>query len=48
MRASDLLKGYAVSIGSLFAGASLVHWFFKPDLRLQLPENRDKKSTDSH
>jgi hypothetical protein len=43
MRASDLIKGYIVSIGSLFAGASVVHWVFQPDLRLQLPEKSDTK-----
>lgn len=43
MRASDLVKGYIVSIGSLFAGASVVHWFFQPDLRLQLPDDKDSK-----
>lgn len=25
-------KAYAVAIGSLLAGASVVHWAFKPDL----------------
>lgn len=28
----DVIKGYAVAIGSLFMGASVVHQIFKPDL----------------
>ena len=28
----DVVKGYVVSIASLFAGASFVHHLYKPDL----------------
>jgi hypothetical protein len=28
----DVIKGYAVAICSLFAGASVVHYAFAPDL----------------
>jgi hypothetical protein len=32
MPVPDVIKGYAVSIVSLFLGASVVHNIFKPDL----------------
>ena len=32
MRLADIAKGYVVAISSLFAGASVVHYFLRPDL----------------
>lgn len=40
MRVPDVIKGYAVSILSLFAGAAVVHEIYKPDL--SLPLNQEK------
>ena len=41
MRVPDLVKGYAVSILSLFAGAAVVHEIYKPDLTLPLNQQKD-------
>lgn len=35
----SVLKGYFVALGSLLAGASLVHSIFKPDLHIPIEAN---------
>jgi hypothetical protein len=37
----SVVKGYVVAISSLLAGASVVHWIYKPDLTIPAPSKND-------
>ncbi len=43
MRQVEVLKGYAVAIASIFAGSSVVHALFKPDLSLPIDAVRRER-----
>ena len=47
MALPDIVKGYAVSIVSLFLGAAVVHNLYKPDLTLPIEAKKAELESSS-